>query len=189
VLVLIVAMAAGLAAGYALGGRLRNLERLQLRLPWLVVLAMAVQIVIFSRLGSPLGETASLWGHVVSYALLLAFAVLNRRNLGVLLAGIGALLNAIVIVANGGYMPASKRALDLAGLIATSQTHNNSIVADESARLLPLGDVMAVPGGIPFFSNVFSMGDVLIAVGVTVLLATAMRAPAPVAGVQAAATR
>jgi hypothetical protein len=189
VLVLIVAMAAGLAAGYALGGRLRNLEHLQLRLTWLVVAALAVQLVIFSPLGDWVPEDASVAVHMASYALLLVFAVLNRGNVGVLLAGGGTLLNAVVITANGGYMPASRRALDLAGLVTTSATHNNSAVAEHGDHLLVLGDVMAVPGGIPFFSNVFSVGDVLIAVGVALLLATAMRAPAPVAGVQAAVTR
>jgi hypothetical protein len=189
VLVLIVALLCGLAAGYALGGRLRNLERLDLRLPWLVILAMGIQLVIFTSLGDAVGETASLGAHAVSYALLLAFALLNRRNLGVLLAGVGTALNATVIIANGGYMPASRSALELAGLFTGETTHNNSVVADHGARLLPLGDVMAVPGGVPFVSNVFSVGDLFIAVGVALLLATAMRASARVTGVQTAGTR
>jgi len=176
VLVLIVATVCGLVAGYALGGRLQNLESLHLRMPALVLLAMAVQLVIFTGLGGWLGESASIVAHVASYGLLLAFAFLNRGNLGIVLAGVGTLLNAVVIVANGGYMPASRWALDLAGLATTSATHNNSMVADEGARLLPLGDVMAVPGALPLLSNVFSVGDVLIIVGVAILIALAMRA-------------
>lgn len=188
-LVLIVATVAGLAAGYALGGRLRNLEHLSLRMPWLVLLALAVQLVIFTSLGDAVGESSSLVAHVASYGLLLVFVAVNLRHVGVLLAGLGTVLNAAVIVANGGYMPASTRALEMAGLRTTYTTHNNSVIADEGARLLPLGDVMAVPSDVPIFANVFSVGDVLIAVGVAVLLAAAMRAPAPVAGVQAAGSR
>jgi len=167
VLVLIVAILAGLLAGYALGGRLGNLERL----------AMATQIVIFSPLGEPLGETACLLAHLGSYILLLAFVVMNRRDPGITFAGVGIVANFLVIVANRGYMPASQRALDLAGFATTSDTHNNSAVAHQGSHLLVLGDVMAVPGGIPFVSNVFSVGDVLIAGGVAMILAMAMRGP------------
>lgn len=186
-LVLTVALSAGLIAGYALGGRLGNLERLHLRLPWLVVLALAVQLVIFSPLGEPLGETAVVALHLASYGLLIAFAVANRRDIGVFVAGIGILLNTTVIAANEGFMPASATALEMSGRAAAAEPHNNSALADAGARLLPLGDVMAVPDWVPLVANVFSVGDVLIAAGVTVMLATGMRAPA--AGDQVPAAR
>jgi hypothetical protein len=177
-LVLIVALTCGLIAGYALGGRLRNIEHLSLRLTWLVVLAMAVQLVIFTPLGAPLSETIVLAAHMASYALLLAFAVANRHQVGVALVGVGTLLNAAVIFANGGYMPASRWALEFAGIAVAAEPHNNSTVAGEGARLLPLGDVMASPSWVPVVGNVFSVGDVLVAAGVAMLLVTAMRGPA-----------
>ncbi len=179
-LVLIVATAAGLLAGYALGGRLHNLEHLSLRMPWLVLLSLAIQLVIFTSLGDGLGESASLVAHVATYALLLVFVAFNVGRPGVVLAGFGALLNATVIVANGGYMPASTRALEIAGLSTTVPTHNNSMVADGGVHLLRLGDVMAVPGSIPLLSNVFSIGDVVIALGVAILLAAGMCSSLPV---------
>ena len=116
---------------------------------------------------------------MASYALLLAFVALNARRLSVVLVGVGTLLNAIAIVANGGYMPASTRALEVAGVVTEGPTYNNSVVAGEGAHLLMLGDVMAVPSSFPVFSNVFSIGDVLIAVGVAMLLASGMRASVP----------
>lgn len=175
-LTLVVAIACGLTAGYALGGRLRNLERLHLSSGWLVLVALAVQLVIFSPLGDPLGKTAPIVLHLATYALILLFAVVNRRNAGVLIAGAGAALNGVVIAANGGFMPASRAALEFAGLAVTSEPHNNSAVADGGAHLLFLGDVMAVPDGLPLVANVFSIGDLLIVLGVATLLATAMRA-------------
>ncbi len=176
-LVLTVALLAGLLAGYALGGRLANVERLRLRLPSLVLAALALQLVIFSPLGRPLGETAVVALHLVSYGLLLTFAAANLRRAGIAVAGAGIALNATVIAANGGYMPASARALAIAGRAAATEPHNNSALAEEGARLLPLGDVFAVPHWVPLVANVFSVGDVLIAAGVALLIATAMRPP------------
>jgi hypothetical protein len=182
VLVLTVALAAGLLAGYALGGRLRNLETLDLRWPWLVIVALGVQLVIFSPLGRPLGEGAIVALHLASYALLIAFAAVNHRDLGILIAGVGIVLNVAVIAANGGYMPATARALQFAGHLTGAETHNNSALAGEGVRFLFLGDVMAVPGWVPVVANVFSVGDVLIAAGVAVMLAAAMRGPADTRG-------
>ncbi len=175
-LVLAVALITGIAAGFARGGRLRNLEHLDLRLSWLVLVALGIQIVIFSPLGAPLSEAIAIAAHLSSYALLLTFALLNRRHAGICVAGIGTALNVIAIAANGGYMPTTERALSFAGLDVERGAHNNSLL-DEGVRLLPLGDIMAVPDWVPLVANVFSIGDVLIAAGVALLLATAMRDP------------
>ena len=50
---------------------------------------------------------------------------------------------------------------------------SNSIVIGDPA-LAPLTDIYALPAGIPL-ANVFSAGDVLIALGVVVAIAAAMR--------------
>lgn len=176
-LVLAVALVAGLLAGYACGGRLGNLERLRLRAPWLVLLALVVQLVIFSPLGAPLSDTAVVTLHLASYALLLVFVAANLGNGGVVIAGAGIVLNTAVIAANGGYMPASTRALEIAGRAAETEPYNNSALAENGTHLLPLGDVFAVPDWVPLVANVFSVGDVLIAAGVAVMLASAMRGP------------
>lgn len=176
-LILVAALAGGLVAGYALGGRVRNLEYLKLNLPWLVFLALGLQLIIFSPFGQPFSDTITVALHLFSYALILAFAAANWREPGITFASVGIVSNVIAIAANGGYMPASRRALELAGITVAAEPHNNSAVAEHSVRLLVLGDVMAVPEWVPLVANVFSVGDVLIAGGVALMLATAMRAP------------
>jgi hypothetical protein len=176
-LVLSVALIAGLAAGYALGGDVHNIDRLDLRLPWLVLSAIVVQIVIFSPVGDGLGDHVVVAAHLASYAMLLTFVAVNLRRPGIALTGAGILLNAAAIAANGGYMPTTPWALETAGLATEGAVHNNSALADANAHLLVLGDVFAVPSWIPV-ANVFSVGDVLIAAGVALLLATAMVVPA-----------
>ena len=89
------------------------------------------------------------------------------RNLDlrfVWLLGVGGLLNLIAIAANGGVMPASRSALDSAGLdVQSGQFANSDFVVN--AHVAFLGDVFAIPAGWPG-ANVFSVGDVLMLVGV-----------------------
>lgn len=182
-LVLLTAFVLGVSAGYLSGGRLRNLDRLALRMPWLVLAALGLQIVAFSPVGAALGQTPTVVLHLTSYALLAWFVVLNRHRLGVTIAGLGLALNLVAIAANGGYMPAREKALATAGITYGGDTHNNSAVIGAGTHLSFLGDIFAVPSWLPA-ANVFSIGDLLIAGGVAALLASSMRGASAVADVR-----
>ena len=80
------------------------------------------------------------------------------------LVALGAALNLLVISVNGGVMPASPSALAGAGLPVNEPGFQNSTALAEP-RLAFLGDVFSLPVSWPL-SNVFSVGDVLIALGV-----------------------
>jgi hypothetical protein len=172
--VLIAALMAGLVAGYAMGGRLRNIEQFHIRLPWLAIVALALQFVAFSPLRGSLGESGVVAIHFVSYALLVWFVIVNRQHAGIVVAGAGLLMNLLVIALNGGYMPASRDALEVSGEQYAGATANNSTVIHAGTRLWFLGDVFAIPDG-TILANVFSIGDVLIIAGVAILIAAAMR--------------
>jgi len=174
VFVLIAALAAGLVAGYAMGGRLRNIDRLRIRLPWLAIVALGLQLVAFSPARGSLGDPGVVAVHFVSYGLLVWFVIVNRQRTGIVVAGAGLLMNLLAIALNGGYMPASRHALGVAGQQFAGATANNSTVIHEGTRLWFLGDVFAIPDGI-ILANVFSVGDVFIIAGVAILIATAMR--------------
>ena len=178
-LVLTVTVVLGLAVGYALGGRIGNLSQMHLRHTWLVLASIVPQLVIFTPLGASIDDSVSVAVHLVTYVLLVVFVLFNRRDPGITFAGVGVVANALVIFANGGYMPASPRALQYAGFLAQYETHYNSAVADQGVRLLVLGDVMATPDWMPFVGNVFSVGDVLIAIGVAIVIARGMMGPRP----------
>lgn len=142
-------------------GRLSALLDLRIRWPWLLLAALAIQL-----LAAYVPGEADAWrtgAHVASFPLGLAVVWANRKIPGIWLIGLGALLNGIAIVANGGVMPASLSALRTAGLDPSPDVFVNSdVLADP--ELLFLGDVFAVPESWPF-ANVFSIGDVLVALG------------------------
>lgn len=173
-LVLLVALAGGLLGGLLIGGSLSSLEHFSLRLGWLAVVALAIQLVIFSPVGNQFPSAVVVVLHLGSFALLLVCVAVNLSRAPVIVFGAGVLSNTVAIAANGGYMPASRAALELAGIPVSSQPHNNSLLADAGTRLGFLSDIFAVPHWVPL-ANVFSVGDLLVAVGLVWLLAQGMR--------------
>ena len=132
------------------------------RWPVLVWGALAIQIVII-EFGAPAGWAPVL--HVSTYLLAIGFVWLNRRVAGVLVVGAGAFLNGFTIAINGGVLPARAAAVEAAGIDADHAFVNAGVVEDP---LLPwLGDWFAWPEPLPL-ANTFSIGDVLIVVGVAI---------------------
>lgn len=144
-------------------GDLRCLAQVRLRCTWLVFAALAVQLVITVVLSHASHPVLSAL-HVLSYVMAGAFVVVNRSVPGLLLVALGAACNGVTIAVNGGTLPASASALRTAGFSPAATGFVNSGVLAHP-RLPFLGDVFAIPAAIPL-ANVFSVGDVLIVVGV-----------------------
>jgi Family of unknown function (DUF5317) len=168
------AIVLGLIVGRLLGGRLDGLAGLSFRWVGLAIAGLTAQVLLFAapatrgldQIGPPL--------YVASTGAVLLFVLANIRVRGMAVVALGAGLNLVTIVANGGTMPASRAALETAGLDGTNGYTNSQALA--SPVLAPLGDVFALPAGIPL-ANVFSVGDVLIALGILVVIVAAMRRP------------
>src|SRR5919108_3876001 len=151
----------------AAGGRLSALEEVRLRWVWLVALAFAIQVLIVTV--APEGdETLHRVVHLLTYALAGACVVRNLDLRFVWVVALGGLLNFIAIAANGGVMPASRGALDSAGLEVESGSFANSDFVSD-AHVWWLGDVFAIPPGWPG-ANVFSVGDALMLLGALLVL-------------------
>lgn len=144
------------------GGRLQALAAIRPRHPSVVLLALALQVAAISVVPTwprPILVTA----HLASYGLAGWFVFQNRRISGLPLIALGGALNGVTIALNGGTLPASRAALARAGIDPTAGDFNNSAVLAHP-HLPWLGDIFAVPASWPF-SNVFSIGDVLVLVG------------------------
>ena len=147
------------------GGRLTALADLRLRKPGFALAAIVMQILIISLL--PAGSHAlHRVVHIASYVALGAFAWCNRRIAGVAIAALGGLLNFIAITANGGVMPADKDAIASLPQAAKGDFANSQVLAHPKLQFL--GDVFATPPSWPLH-NVFSIGDVVLLIGVAVL--------------------
>ena len=101
----------------------------------------------------------ALW--IVSDLLLVAVVVRNIRLPGVVLVAAGLASNLLAVVANGGHMPVLPRALAAAGLHYTESMNSKAIAHPALPWLV---DRWAAPHWIPL-ANIFSVGDVLIAIG------------------------
>lgn len=169
----LVTLVLAVAAGRALGGRLRRLEHLPYRgVPLLVgaVLALVAGSVL-TLAGLPARPVYAL-GLVVAGGLALAFCRDSRAVHGVGLVAAGLLLNALMVLLNGG-MPVSSAAAERAGVDARlAAADPRHVPVDSRTRLRPLADV--IPAPLPFWPDVVSVGDVLVAAGLGQLVATGM---------------
>lgn len=161
---LIIALALiALAAVPLTGGRLSALASLQLRAVWLMPLALGLQVLVISVIPqAPHALLAAV--HVGTYGIAAAFILANRHVPGLLLVGFGGACNGLAISLNGGTLPASASALQRAGIhVDPNEFTNSGVLVDP--RLPWLGDQFAIPSWAPL-ANVFSVGDVLIVLGI-----------------------
>jgi hypothetical protein len=157
---LLPSIAVGFLFALLLGGKPSRLIEVELRAPWAVATAIAVQGVLFASIAPKPPAHVEEALHIGTYALLVLFAFANRRMLALMPLTAGMLLNAIAVTVNHGSMPVTRAAATAAGL-SPAAFHN---VSDHAHRLVFLGDVFALPRGFPL-SNTFSVGDVLISFG------------------------
>ncbi|MEZ4597881.1 MAG: DUF5317 domain-containing protein [Chloroflexota bacterium] len=175
-MLLLYAIVAGLLVGAVAGGRIAALASLHIRWLWLAIGGLAFQVALFSpmlaeRVGG-LGPTLYVASTLVVFGVLL-------RNLdlpGLPVVALGAALNLLAIIGNGGYMPSDPAAWQTLSGVAALPTDgfSNSALMGPGTALPWLGDVFVLPRPIPL-ANVFSIGDVCIALGIAWCVARSMR--------------
>lgn len=180
-MILAAAVILGLIASFARhrGETLNRIAAIPLRWAWLAILALVLQWPI---LRAPAGPTQGLSLQqalfLISHLLLLVFVWLNRRQFGVLLVGAGVICNLLVILVNGGFMPITPETLVKINPGSTIEQwpegihygySKDVILAEEDTRFGVLSDVLVVPPPFPR-PTAFSIGDLLIAAGIVVLL-------------------
>lgn len=165
-----------IAVALARGGKLTRWADLTLRWRGVVILGFLIQVLIFSRdwQSQAMLKPWTPYLYITSMSLILIALLANFHLPGIRLITLGLCLNLLAIIFNGGYMPASADALTLSG--HALQTTNNSIVMTSETRLTLLGDIFAIPKGLPF-ANVFSVGDVCLVIGAVYLIQKTLVAP------------
>ena len=165
------ALLIGVIVGLLTGGRLMRLADIRFRWAPLILAGFLAQVILFS---DPVAERVGDAGPVLYVVSTLCVGLAVVRNLdlpGMPLVVLGALSNVAAIVANGGFMPADPGALTSLGKVAPTIYSNSAVIARPA--LEPLIDRFALPRWLPF-ANVFSLGDVLLAAGMAVLIVSVM---------------
>lgn len=175
----------------ARGGRIGNIAAVQFRHAWLAAVGVTGSHFAYASelladrpfLGRPL------W--IISIVALGTCMWLNRRYAGLGVTTLGAGCNALVIAVNGGRMPTGRWGYELFGRMPdwyrqpNIPTNSPELVlpfTGPNTRLDLLADVL--PPVLPL-SYPFSIGDVLLGIGVIWFLADVML-PAPSIGIDAA---
>jgi Family of unknown function (DUF5317) len=175
-MLLLIALALGLIAGVATGGKIGNLANLRFRWPLFV---LAVLIVREGALINPFSRIDGVqYVYAVSLAALVAWTIWHIPRLpGVWLVSAGAGLNLIVVLANGSRMPVAPA---LAGILVVRGHIGQYVVMGPDSRLNWLADWIGVPGPL---GGAYSPGDILVAIGIALVafLATRRQAVKPVA--------
>jgi hypothetical protein len=167
-----------LAIAVLRGGRLFNLSDIELRAWWLLFIALGLQLGTGFLPDQEWSEWVGLTMVLVSFGLLMILVMLNRSKPGMWIAGIGVLMNFVVIAANGG-MPVLAGAAEVASGFTVSEPDLSGtfkhVLLDESSRLTFFADV--IPLRLVGIGEVISLGDIFLALGLGVFLEHELRRP------------
>ena len=181
---LIGGIALGLILGLLVGGSITNLASVRLHRIGILIGAVLLRFgteILLNR-DVAIADTLRVPLFAAAFGLLLVALWANRGYPGMSLAFIGVLLNAVVILVNGGYMPVYQPSLELAGLSPSDVTTSIHILlgpeldANFLLHLGPFADVIPIP--IPLIANVASIGDAFLTFGLGFFLfAAVVRVP------------
>jgi hypothetical protein len=158
---------------------LSQIADMPLDMAWLALLALVLQIPL---LRAPFGPTQQVGVQqalfLVSHLLLLGFVWRNWRLPGIQIVGLGVICNLLVILVNGGFMPITPQTLvqinpgsSLAQWpVGFHYGYSKDIILfRQGTSLWILSDLLVVPPPFPW-PTAFSLGDLIMAVGIVVLL-------------------
>lgn len=154
--------------GYIRKGRLRNLETLQIKAWYLIIISLLLQTLAIRYTESlKTSNTTFYLLHITSYIILLVPLIINHKLISMKLLTIGTILNLIPIALNQGQMPVAlpqglNAAFDKGHVLATTTT-----------KAYILSDIIPILKPYPL-PKIISIGDIVLLLGVFLLIQHAM---------------
>ncbi len=166
-----------LIIGYLRGGNITNIANLPMRKAWLIAVPGSILVVFYVAkvLGSSFAGQVAHYLHQIVYLFVLIALCFNFKIPGVIPLFIGSLSNSIAAFANGGDMPVSLKAVKAAGMTEHAELLLKGdlvrhVLMTENTRLNFLADIIPTPRP-PFpFPGVHSIGDLLVALGLFIII-------------------
>ncbi len=183
-LMLIESVASSLVVGKTRGGKFKDIGELNIKKQYLFIIGFGLEYLSLFLHAKNIGGVSDFLGkyfifiHSLSYLLIFIGLIYNFNRKSMILIFIGALLNYIVIIANGGQMPVSGSGLNLLGMDQYFDMLNNNHVIThtlitDNTNLYFLGDIIPTPKFYPF-SKMLSIGDIFLGIGIFVLIQNGM---------------
>ncbi|MBN2260092.1 MAG: DUF5317 domain-containing protein [Clostridiales bacterium] len=167
--------------GFIFGGELKNLEKIDLKKMYLVLLAFSIEYIAGLLInGSDLiiRENILDFTYIIQiwvYLLLALFFVFNFKYLGIKFLAFGSFLNFLVIMINRGMMPVkTELALKLGYYNSIESLMSGKVFGHEALNFITsqwifLADIIDIPPPY-FFPKTISIGDIFIGFGVFFLI-------------------
>jgi len=173
-----------LIVGWILHGRFMRLADVRIKYVWMIFVPLGLYSAALAANHAHVFKPHS-WvfglAQAVGFLSMMVVAVANRSIPGVKVVFAGLALNAVAILANGGFMPAASDAVkSVYGSIPagdTSATVRHAII-DAHTRLSFLCDVIAAKWPYALVRSVYSVGDVITSAGALIAIVAIMRNPA-----------
>lgn len=160
--------------GFLLKGNFKNLGHINLSGLYLVIIGFCMDETMhqFGKHHIIKIGMATYAFDLLMYVLIAAFVYMNRKDIYILIIGFGFFLNAIAIFANGGAMPVSATAMAGVSINNAPASHGLYEFLGANTKFWYLCDVISSKylRGI-----VFSIGDIISAVGIMLIIVMGMR--------------
>ena len=165
----------GLLLGFGLGGDIRNLATTELRLWWLLPLAVVLQVAPIPRGEGTVGANLPFAALILSFAVIGLVCIVNWRLRGFPTLLLGVLLNLIPISVNQGMPVSAEAVVEVGGSVEDVPTQRGAKhhLATREDKLTILGD--SIPVREPF-KAVVSIGDIVMWIGAALFVTAAMLA-------------
>ncbi|KNY28248.1 DUF5317 domain-containing protein [Pseudobacteroides cellulosolvens] len=179
----LVVIVLGVVLGVLAKGRVSNILNLKFEKLWLLLIVVCIQTAIrlLALRGLIDAGRYSFVTQGAAFTLLMVVLWYNRRLFGVVVIGVGTLSNILVMMLNGGLMPVSSELLkkigDLSGSLELMKNGSDGkhILINEATKLPLLSDIIEMPPFLGWLMPIVSIGDLIVAVGIFLLVFLAVR--------------
>ncbi|MGI6777667.1 MAG: DUF5317 domain-containing protein [Acetivibrionales bacterium] len=173
----IIAVILGCAASLATGGNIGNIFNFKIKKLWILLAAFFIQIAsqILCYNGFKFFTNNSIIIHGLVFFMLFVVYWFNRHYLGIIAVGAGTVLNALVMMANGGKMPVELKVIPAevpaeAVQAISSGLDSKHVLIDEATRFAFLSDIIYLPSFFGIWMRVVSIGDLIVVMGIGTLV-------------------